>query len=60
MFHNWVNVKWQKMEDNSNNNHNTGMDILMLGKMNFKRKNITKDKEWHFITIKNSLRKYIH
>lgn len=33
------------MEDNSNNNHNTGMDILMLGKMNFKRKNITKDKE---------------
>ena len=46
---------WKKMFHANRNQKKAGVAILIAGKIDFKIKNVTRDKEGHYITIKGSI-----
>ena len=48
---------WKKIFHANRNQKKAGVAILMSGKIDFKIKNVTRDKEGHYIMIKGSIQK---
>ena len=46
---------WKKIFHANRNQKKAGVAILMSGKIDFKIKNVTRDKEGHYIMIKGSI-----
>ena len=46
---------WKKIFHANGNQKKTGVAILIPGKIDFKIKNVTRDKEGHYIMIKGSI-----
>ena len=54
--HKWSKMKgWKKLFHTNNNQRQAGMSILILDKMNFKSKTVTRDKEGCCLLIKESI-----
>ena len=48
---------WKKIFHANGNQKKAGVAILISGKIDFKIKNVTRDKEGHYIIIKGSIQK---
>ena len=46
---------WEKVFHANGNQKKTGVGILILGKIDFKAKTVTRDKEAHYVMVKGSI-----